>query len=152
MYICHRVLFCDGAVHISGDSISTEWTKKSVRQWTSKDVIGWILSVANDNNLPTEEIGVSRFRDIDGTILYRMSEANFVSMESQHGKFLYSILQQLKQEQDLIKREFFFGSMLYVKVVCMLHVQYKMAKWVWLQRYAVMLMLLDKFNFRHKRY
>ena len=157
MYICHRVLFCDGAVHISGDSISTEWTKKSVRHWTSKDVMCWIISVANDSYLPTEEIYMSRFRDIDGTTLYKMSEADFVSMESQHGKFLYLTLQQLKQEQDqqmaydLNKREY-FGSIFYVKVVCMVQVQYKMAKWVWLQWYAVILMLLDKFNFHYKRY
>jgi hypothetical protein len=146
------VLFSDGAVHISGE-ISTEWTTKSVKQWASVDVLWWIISVANDNHLKPEEINMSRFSGIDGSTLYKMSEADFVSMESQYGKFLYPILQRLKQEQDQQmaydsdKREFFFGSILYVKVVCMLHVQYKMAKWVWLQWYAVMLMLLDKFNF-----
>jgi hypothetical protein len=113
----------------------------------------WIISVANGSNLNTEDIDVSHFREIDGTTLYRMSEADFVSIESQYGKLLYSTLQQLKQEQDqqvaydCNKRKFFF---LHVKVVCMLHVQFKMAKWVWLPWYAVMLLLLDKFNFRHQ--
>lgn len=80
---------------------------------------------------------MSHFREIDGTALYKMSEADFVSRESQYGEFLYCNLQQLKQEQDqqmaydLNKCEFFL-SVIYVKVICMLHVLYKMAKWVWL--------------------
>jgi hypothetical protein len=157
LYIWHCVLFSDGAVHISGDSLSTEWTTKSVRQWAPDDVLCWIISVANDHKLNAEDIDMSHFRKIDGTALYKMSEEDFVSKESQYGKLLYCSLQRLKQEQDQQmaydsnKREFFFfSSVLYVKVVCLLHVQYKMAKWVWLQWYAVMLMLLDKFNFRHQ--
>jgi hypothetical protein len=112
-YICHRVLFSDGAVHISGDSLSTEWTTKSVRQWASDDVLCWIISVANDNYLKPEDIDMSRFKAIDGTTLYKMSEADFVAMESQYGEVLYSFLQRLKQEQDqqmaydLNKCEFF---------------------------------------------
>ena len=56
---------------------------------------------------------MSHFRGIDGSTLYKMSEADFVSKESQYGKFLYPLLQQLKQEQDqqmtydLDKCEFF---------------------------------------------
>jgi len=122
LYICHRVLFTDGAVHISGDSLSTEWTTKSVRQWASDDILCWIISVAKDNELNAEDIDMSHFREIDGTTLYRMTEEDFVSMESQHGKLLYRILQGLKQEQDqpmayeVNKREFvclfvfFFGG------------------------------------------
>jgi hypothetical protein len=60
----------------------------------------WIISVANDNDLNSEEIGISQFNDIDGETLCNMSEADFISRESCHGKFLYSTLQQLKQEQE----------------------------------------------------
>jgi len=135
LYVCHHVLFSDGAVHISGDSLNTEWTMKSVKQWVSDDVLCWIISVAHDRELNTEDIDMSHFREIDGTTLYRMTEEDFMSMESQYGKLLYCILQRLKQEQDqrmaydLNKCEFFFFfffSILHVKVVCMLHVQYKM--------------------------
>jgi hypothetical protein len=94
------VLFSDGAVHISGDSLSTEWTMKSVRQWASHDIVCWIISFANDNYLNTEDFDMSHFKEIDGTTLYKMSEADFVAMESQYGKDLYRILQRLKQEQD----------------------------------------------------
>jgi len=107
------MLFCDGAVHISDDSLSTEWTTKSVRQWASNDVMCWIISVANGRDLGSEYIKMSHFSDIDGTTLYGMSEADFVSIESQHGEFLYHTLQQLKEEEerqmayDLNKRKFF---------------------------------------------
>jgi hypothetical protein len=141
------VLFSDGAVHISVESLSTEWTMKSVCQWASDDVLYWIISVAQEKGLNAEEIDMKRFSGIDGTALYKMSEADFVSRESQYGKFLYPLLQQLKQEQDqqmaygLNKREFFF-----VKVVCMFSTKQQNGfgcKW-----YAVILMLLDRFNFR----
>ena len=108
------VSFSDGAVHISGDSLSIEWRTKPVRQWSSHDVLCWIMSVAHDENLNAEESDISHFREIDGATLYKMSEAHFVSMESQYGKLLYNNLQRLKQEQDqqmvydLNKREFFF--------------------------------------------
>ena len=108
------MLFSDGAVHISGDSLSTEWTTKSVRQWAPDDVLCWIISVANDHKLNAEDIDMSHFRKIDGTALYKMSEEDFVSKESQYGKLLYCSLQRLKQEQDQQmaydsnKREFFF--------------------------------------------
>jgi len=85
---------------IPGASLSTEWTTKSVRQWTSEDVLCWIISVANDNCLNTADIDMPRFNEIDGTTLYKMSEADFVATESQYGKDLYCILQRLKQEQD----------------------------------------------------
>jgi hypothetical protein len=94
------VLFSDGAVHISGDSVSTEWRRKSVTQWVSDDILCWIISVANDNYLNTEDINMTRFIEIDGTTLYKMSEADFVAMDSQFGRDLYYILQRLKQEQD----------------------------------------------------
>lgn len=84
---------------IPGD-LSTEWTTKSVRQWAPNDVSCWIISVANDIRLNAEDIDMSHFRGIDGSTLYKMSEADFVSKESQYGKFLYPLLQQLKQEQD----------------------------------------------------
>jgi hypothetical protein len=106
-------LFSEGAVCIAGDSISTEWKTKFVRQWMSSDIMCWIISVANDYGLKSEDISVRHFNDIDGTTLYKMSEAEFVSRESQYGKRLYHKLQELKQEQDqqmaynLNKREFF---------------------------------------------
>jgi len=55
-----------------------------------------------------------RFNKIDGTTLYKMSEADFVATESQYGKVFYCILQQLKEKQDQQmaydsnKCEFFF--------------------------------------------
>jgi hypothetical protein len=113
LYICYCVLFSDGAVHISGDIVSREWTTKSVRQWASNDVVCWIISVANDNHLNTEEIDMSRFREIDGPTLYKMSKADFMSIESQCGEILYCTLQGLKREQDqqmpynLNRREWF---------------------------------------------
>jgi hypothetical protein len=70
----------------------------------------------------TEDIDISRFNEIDGTTLCKMSEADFVSREPHYGRNLFSLIQQLKQEQhqqvdyDLNKREF-FSSVLYVKVV-----------------------------------
>jgi hypothetical protein len=153
--ICHRVLFSDGAVHISDDSLIREWTKKSIRQWGSHDVLCWIISVANDRNLESENINVAHFQAIDGTTLYTMSEAEFVSKESQYGNFLYGNLQRLKQEQDEMaydsnKREFFFCK--YTLCEGSLHVACSVqnGKRVWLQWYAVMLMLLDKFNFCHQ--
>ncbi|GFG36446.1 hypothetical protein Cfor_11880, partial [Coptotermes formosanus] len=82
------------------DSISTEWKTKFVRQWMSSDIMCWIISVANDYGLKSEDISVRHFNDIDGTTLYKMSEAEFVSRESQYGKRLYHKLQELKQEQD----------------------------------------------------
>jgi len=145
LYICHRVLFADGAVYISvDDSSKTEWTTKSVRQWASEDVMWWIISVANDSKLNAEDISISHFSMIDGRALYMMTEEDFVSREAQFGKLFYHILQRLKQEQDQPMTYdsnrcelgvFFFlffssssSSILYVKVVCMLHVQYKVAK------------------------
>ncbi|XP_021928989.1 ETS homologous factor-like isoform X2 [Zootermopsis nevadensis] len=82
------------------DCVNTDWKTKSVKQWESNDIMCWIISVANKNDLNSEEIGISQFNDIDGATLYSMSEADFVSRESQHGKFLFSTLQQLKQEQE----------------------------------------------------
>lgn len=61
----------------------------------------WIISVADENDLHSEEIGISQFNDIDGTTLCNMSEADFMSRESRYGKLLFSSLQQqLKQEQQ----------------------------------------------------
>jgi hypothetical protein len=72
----------------------------------------WIISVADENDLHSEEIGISQFNDIEGTTLCNMSEADFMSRESRYGKLLYSSLQQqLKQEQqqmsNINKCEFF---------------------------------------------
>jgi hypothetical protein len=113
-----------------------------------------MISVVNEYGFDSEEANISHFNGIDGTALYKMSKAEFMCRESQHGDMFHHSLQQLKQEQDQMaydvhKREF-FSSILYVKVVCMLHVQYKTGKWGWLQWYAMMLMLLDKFNFQHQ--
>jgi hypothetical protein len=61
----------------------------------------WIISVADDNDLHSEEIGISQFNDIDGSTLCNMSEADFMSRESRYGKLLFSSLrQQLKQEEE----------------------------------------------------
>jgi hypothetical protein len=77
----------------------------------------WIISVADENDLHSEEIGISQFNNIDGTTLSNMSEAEFMSRESRYGKLLFSSLQQhLKQEQEqqqmgnINKCEFFFGT------------------------------------------
>lgn len=88
------------AFTVSGDGVNTDWKTKSVRQWGSDDILWWIISVANGNALKTEEIDVSHFNGMDGTTLYKMSEADFVSRESQHGRLLYHVFQQLKQEED----------------------------------------------------
>lgn len=84
----------------SSDSVNTEWKTKPVRQWMLDDVMCWIISVADDNNLKAEDMIIQRFNDVDGATLYKMSEADFVSRESQYGKLLYDILQKLKQEQE----------------------------------------------------
>jgi hypothetical protein len=80
----------------------------------------WIISVADDNDLHSEEIGISQFNDIDGTTLCNMSEADFISRESCYGKLLFSSLQQqLKQEEGHLqmgngnKREFFAQNVLH---------------------------------------
>jgi hypothetical protein len=85
-----------------------------VKQWESNDIMSWIISVADDNDWHSEEIGISQFSDIDGTTLCIMSEADFMSRESRYGKLLFcSLQQQLKQEQEqqqmgnLNKCEFF---------------------------------------------
>jgi hypothetical protein len=85
----------------------------------------WIISVADENDLHSEEIGISQFSDIDGTTLCNMSEADFMSRESRYGKLLFSSLQQqLKQEQEqqhmgnLNKCEFFAQTTLNESVMC----------------------------------
>jgi hypothetical protein len=90
---------------ISGDScVNTAWKTKTVKHWESNDIMCWIISVADENDLPSEEIGISQFSDIDGTSLCNMSEADFVSRESRYGKLLFSSLQQqLKQEEEQLQ-------------------------------------------------
>ncbi|XP_033611522.1 ETS homologous factor isoform X3 [Cryptotermes secundus] len=86
---------------LPSDFINAEWKTKTVKQWESNDIMCWIISVADENDLHSEEICISQFNDIDGTTLCNLSEADFMSREPRYGKLLFSSLQQqLKQEQE----------------------------------------------------
>lgn len=86
----------------------------------------WIISVADENDLHSEEICISQFNDIDGTTLCNLSEADFMSREPRYGKLLFSSLQQqLKQEQEqqmgnINKCKFFCTD--YVKQKCKMYI------------------------------
>jgi hypothetical protein len=109
-------------VRVSGEScVKTQWKMKTVKQWESNDIMCWIIAVADEHNLHSEDFSISQFNDIDGTTLCNMSEADFMARESRYGKLLFSSLQQLlKQEEDLQmgnvnKCEFFAKNVLNVQ-------------------------------------
>ncbi|XP_069678219.1 ETS homologous factor-like isoform X3 [Periplaneta americana] len=80
--------------------VTNDWKHKSVKQWESNDIMFWILSVASENDLNSEDISISQFRDLDGATLCNMSEADFIDRERKIGKTLFNALQQMKQEQQ----------------------------------------------------
>lgn len=120
---CYNLISEDGLC-ISDDTVNAEWKTKSVKHWESHDIMCWIISVANENDRKSEDICISQFNNIDGKCLLNMSKADFVSLEPQHGEFLYSTLQQLMQEQEqvdsLTKCELFGQSACneYINIVC----------------------------------
>lgn len=61
------------------------------KDWSSDDIILWIVSVAVESNYPYEEVNADNF-NVDGRTLFGLSRNDFVERDPHFGGLLYDAL------------------------------------------------------------
>lgn len=53
------------------------------------DVIGWMISVAKQHQIPVEDMNMHRFANCTGPLLMLMNQQNFIDRDNAYGYLLY---------------------------------------------------------------
>lgn len=74
--------------------------RKDPREWNMDDVIGWMISVAKDHQIPVEDMNMHQFATCTGSMLLLMNEQYFVDRDSTYGTLLYSEFRKLLRDDS----------------------------------------------------
>jgi hypothetical protein len=87
------VMFSGAAKYIkSEDSEMRSWEDKHPHNWTVKEVLDWVYTIAQVQDF-TSDPG-DKFNDVSGEELCTMSKEQFIKRDSEHGEMLYDYIRR----------------------------------------------------------
>jgi ETS factor family protein len=75
---------------------------KEPHEWSTEDVIAWLVSVARRNDIPFEDFNVNGFAKCSGPLLMLMNEQRFRECDSKYGSLIYVEFRKLISDDTCI--------------------------------------------------
>ncbi|CAL1526372.1 unnamed protein product [Lymnaea stagnalis] len=80
---------------VLGECELTSWINKHPKHWTKKEVLDWIFSVVESDNLDGSRIKGEAYRDFTGEKLYKMTKEEFENVDPNYGVKMYETFSNL---------------------------------------------------------
>ncbi|KAL3112784.1 hypothetical protein niasHT_019758 [Heterodera trifolii] len=79
-----------------------QFKRKEPREWSSDDVVAWILDVARRHQIPCENLNLAKFANCTGPLLMLMNEQSFKENDPNFGSLLFSEFCKLITDENFI--------------------------------------------------
>uniref|UniRef100_A0A914HDD4 Uncharacterized protein n=1 Tax=Globodera rostochiensis TaxID=31243 RepID=A0A914HDD4_GLORO len=79
-----------------------QFKRKEPREWSSDDVVAWILDVARRHQIPCENLNLAKFANCSGPLLMLMNEQRFKEHDPNYGSLLFAEFCKLVTDENFI--------------------------------------------------